>query len=97
MDANEKFVAGVKQNIRQLSKNVGFRDLSDLWMQEAGRASYFYNFTWMGRPIIQVPNDIYAVQELVWQVKPDLIIETGIAHGGSLILSSFAASHAGLR
>ena len=47
-----------------------------------------YNFSWMGRPIIQLPNDILAMQELIWQIKPDLIIETGIAHGGSLILSA---------
>jgi len=46
---------------------------------------YSYNFSWLGRPIIQYPQDIVAMQEIVWQVKPDLIIETGIAHGGSLI------------
>jgi cephalosporin hydroxylase len=49
---------------------------------------YPYNFFWLGRPIIQFPQDIAATQELIWQVKPDLIIETGIAHGGSLILSA---------
>ena len=45
-----------------------------------------YNFEWMGRPIIQLPHDILAMQEIIWEVKPDLIIETGIAHGGSLIM-----------
>lgn len=49
---------------------------------------YTYNFAWMGRPIIQLPQDIVAMQELIWEVKPDLIIETGIAHGGSLIFSA---------
>ncbi len=49
---------------------------------------YSYNFTWLSRPIIQYPQDIVAVQELIWQVRPDLIIETGIAHGGSLIMSA---------
>ena len=49
---------------------------------------YPYNFFWLGRPIIQYPQDIVATQELIWQVKPDLIIETGIAHGGSLILGA---------
>jgi len=49
---------------------------------------YSYNFKWLGRPIIQYPQDMVAVQELIWQVKPDLVIETGIAHGGSLILSA---------
>ena len=49
---------------------------------------YVYNFDWLGRPIIQYPQDIVAFQEIVWKTKPDLIIETGIAHGGSLILSA---------
>lgn len=49
---------------------------------------YVYNFEWLGRPIIQYPQDMVAMQELIWQVQPDLIIETGIAHGGSLILSA---------
>ena len=49
---------------------------------------YSYNFDWLGRPIIQYPQDMVAMQELIWQIKPDLIIETGIAHGGSLILSA---------
>ncbi len=52
---------------------------------ESCKAKYSYNFTWMGRPIIQYPQDIIAMQELIWKIKPDLIIETGIAHGGSLI------------
>lgn len=51
-------------------------------------AQYSYNFSWMGRPIIQYPQDMAAMQELIWSVKPDLIIETGIAHGGSLILNA---------
>ena len=49
---------------------------------------YSYNFTWLGRPIIQYPQDMVIMQELIWQIKPDLIIETGIAHGGSLILNA---------
>lgn len=51
-------------------------------------AKYSYNFFWLGRPIIQYPQDMVALQEIIWEVKPDLIIETGIAHGGSLILSA---------
>lgn len=58
------------------------------FMLESILKKYSYNFTWQGRPIIQYPQDIVAAQELIWQVKPDLIIETGIAHGGSLILSA---------
>nr|WP_246785402.1 cephalosporin hydroxylase family protein [Bradyrhizobium sp. cir1] len=57
-------------------------------MDRANRAKYSYHFEWMGRPIIQYPQDILAVQEIIWSVKPDLIIETGIAHGGSLIFSA---------
>lgn len=49
---------------------------------------YSYHFDWLGRPIVQIPQDVFAMQELVWSVRPDLIIETGIAHGGSLIFSA---------
>lgn len=52
------------------------------------RYGYSYNFSWLGRPIIQYPQDIVALQEIIWQVKPDLIVETGIAHGGSIIFSA---------
>jgi len=58
------------------------------FMGESIKNKYSYNFTWLGRSIIQYPQDIVAIQELIWQVKPDLIIETGIAHGGSLMLSA---------
>jgi len=57
-------------------------------MQNSIRSLYSYNFSWLGRPIIQYPQDMVALQELIWRVKPDLIIETGIAHGGSLIMSA---------
>lgn len=52
---------------------------------ESHKCQYSYNFSWMGRPIIQYPQDMIAMQEIIWELKPDLIIETGIAHGGSLI------------
>jgi cephalosporin hydroxylase len=57
-------------------------------MKATVAARYSYNFSWLGRPIIQYPQDIVAMQELLWEVQPDLIIETGIAHGGSLIFSA---------
>lgn len=57
-------------------------------LQSAATYGYSYNFSWLGRPIIQFPQDIVAMQELIWAIKPDLIIETGIAHGGSLIFSA---------
>jgi len=58
------------------------------FMRTSAASKYSYNFTWQGRPIIQYPQDMVAMQELIWQIKPDLIIETGIAHGGSLIFNA---------
>jgi len=63
-------------------------DLSKEWMNNANHFKYSYHFSALGRPIIQYPQDIVAMQELIWEIKPDLIIETGIAHGGSLIMSA---------
>lgn len=65
-----------------------WQTLSRQWLKHAFRQRYMYNFSWQGRPIIQTPIEIVACQELIWQIKPDLIIETGIAHGGSLIFSA---------
>jgi len=62
--------------------------LSNEWLVKSAEKKYSYNFNWLGRPIIQYPQDIVAMQELIWEIKPDLIIETGIAHGGSLIFSA---------
>ena len=77
-----------RENIRGLKNNQVARDLARQFIIESSRDRYSYNFTWMGRPIIQFPQDMIAMQEIIWQVKPDLIIETGIAHGGSLIYYS---------
>src|SRR4051812_17103329 len=60
--------------------------LTHEWLLESDRVRYTYRFTWMGCPIIQYPQDIVAMQELIWRVQPDCIVESGIAHGGSLIL-----------
>jgi len=63
--------------------------LTHQWMMQSHlQNKYSYNFGWLGRPIIQYPQDIVAMEEIIWEVKPDLIIETGIAHGGSLIFSA---------
>jgi cephalosporin hydroxylase len=78
----------VAENIRKLGLNSQLQADSIAWVRDSARCNYSYNFNWMGRPIIQYPQDIVAIQELIWQVKPDLVIETGIAHGGSLILSA---------
>jgi len=76
----------VKNNLEKAGSNPALKASSLNWMIEAGtKSEYSYNFSWLGRPIIQYPQDILGMQELIWQIKPDLIIETGIAHGGSLI------------
>ncbi len=69
-------------------KDSDFQKQSRDWLEESMRRYYVYNFSWLGRPIIQNPIDMVAMQEIIWDVKPDLIIETGIAHGGSLIFSA---------
>ncbi|MBB3319408.1 cephalosporin hydroxylase [Rhizobium sp. BK181] len=88
MTEDQKFAAFVAGNIESASKDAGFIGLSQVWVRECIRHNYVQNFTWLGRPIIQVPQDIYAIQELIWVCRPDLIIETGIAHGGSLVMSA---------
>lgn len=83
-----KFENEVKNNIHEMGSDKDLQAFSRIWSRETNRYNYTYNFSWLGLPIIQYPQDMVAVQELIWQVKPDLVIETGIAHGGSLILSS---------
>ena len=74
--------------IERMSGDEGLRALTREWFVAATRHEYSYHFTWMGRPIIQFPQDIVATQEIIWRVRPDLIVETGIARGGSLIFSA---------
>jgi len=73
------------ENIAKLGQKAELRELSTKWIAAVSSHKYSYNFTWLGRPIIQFPQDIIAMQEIIWAVKPDLIVETGIARGGSLI------------
>jgi cephalosporin hydroxylase len=87
-DPVAEFQARCAANIRNAGNDSAFRDLSNVWNQEAIKRGYFQNFTWLGRPVIQGPPDLYAIQELIWACRPDLIIETGIAHGGSLVASA---------
>jgi cephalosporin hydroxylase len=68
-----------------LASAEGFRIVSEAWVRCGWDAKYVYSFTWMGRPIIQLPDDMLRAQEVIYAVKPDVIIETGVAHGGSLI------------
>jgi len=74
-----------RSNIARMAGSERMRNVSLNWICETAKFKYTYNFNWLGRPIIQFPQDIIAMQEIIWRVKPDLIIETGIAHGGSLI------------
>jgi len=77
-----------KMIVQKMSDDKELIDLSKKWFLVSSKHEYSYHFKWLGRPIIQFPQDIIAMQELIWQLKPDLIIETGIAHGGSLIFYS---------
>jgi len=77
-----------KENIRKLGVDDELKSLSNDWIKKSSLLKYSYNFDWLGRPIIQLPQDIIAMQEIIWNTKPDLIIETGIARGGSLIFYS---------
>jgi cephalosporin hydroxylase len=81
----EKFFNEVEGNIASLANDSMLHALSKMWLRDTAKHKWSYNFTWMGRPAIQLPNDAWAMQELIWKIKPDLIIECGIAHGGSLI------------
>ena len=88
-DPIAQFQAEVAGNIQRLGAAPDLRAEALDWMTKVGTVgAYTYNFAWLGRPIIQYPQDMVAIQELVWRVRPDLIIECGIAHGGSLVLSA---------
>ena len=76
----------IKNKTINLYSKRSFEYISDLWIKLGWNQKYSYTFTWLGRPIIQVPEDIVRLQELIFQIKPTKVIETGIAHGGTAIL-----------
>ncbi|MBP2559941.1 cephalosporin hydroxylase [Neorhizobium galegae] len=82
------FTKEVEARVAAVPGNKELNDSAAQFMRTSIASQYSYNYFWLGRPIIQYPQDMVAMQELIWTVKPDLIIETGIAHGGSLILSA---------
>src|SRR5579859_7212165 len=88
MDAIEQFRKERARRIAGNAKDARLLEASRSFLLESIRAAYSYNFDWLSRPIIQYPQDIVAMQELIWAVRPDLVIETGIAHGGSIIMSA---------
>lgn len=81
----EQYQQQSEQHQEEIRQDNRFHEYTREWVERSLRLGYTYNFSWMGRPIIQYPQDIVAMQELIWEVKPDLIIETGIAHGGGLV------------
>ncbi len=85
MDPAAQFKQEVQDNIKGLAGDQELQALSREWTRDSARHKWSYNFRWMGRPAIQFPNDAWAMQELIWEIKPDLVIEAGIAHGGSLV------------
>ncbi len=88
MNKYEAFKSECNQEIELMGKDESLHQVSMDWLQKANAMKYSYHFEWLGRPIIQYPQDMVMMQELIWEIKPDLIIETGIAHGGSIILSA---------
>lgn len=85
MNPHEQFREEVRQNIDGLEQDTAIQTESLAWVSTTAKHKYTYNFSWMGRPIIQFPQDMVAMQEIIWDLRPDVIIETGIAHGGSLV------------
>jgi cephalosporin hydroxylase len=88
MNEIKKFEIERRERIVSYSENDLLKDSANTFMKESTVPQYSYNFSWLGRPIIQYPQDMIALQEIIWDIKPDMIIETGIAHGGSLIFSA---------
>jgi cephalosporin hydroxylase len=83
-----EFKQEIAGRIAEMMNNKPLNDLAMTFLQATTQPKYSYNYHWQDRPIIQYPQDIVAMQELIWSIKPDLIIETGIAHGGSLVFSA---------
>jgi cephalosporin hydroxylase len=87
-DAKLTLTNGREKTTVDLYSREGLELLGNLWIKVAAEHRLMYDVTWLGRPVIQFPTDITVIQELLWELKPDLVIETGVAHGGSLILSA---------
>jgi len=85
---SKNFASECDVEISAQSSDIDLLNLTKDWFNLANEYKYSYHFKWLGRPLIQYPQDMIAMQEIIWEIKPDLIIETGIAHGGSLMLSA---------
>lgn len=82
------FDSDCREEVKKQGHDLNLKKITADWFINANSHKYSYHFKWLGRPIIQYPQDMAAMQEIIWEVRPDLIIETGIAHGGSLIFSA---------
>ena len=88
IDTNEKtlsYEVDGQEGVLELYTKEAFELICQQWVKVGWNQKYAYTFSWMGRPVIQLPEDMIRIQEVIYQVKPDVIIETGVAHGGSLI------------
>jgi cephalosporin hydroxylase len=97
MNKINKFFKERVLDIKKMNSDKSFRELTMKWIKKSIKYKYVYNFTWMGIPIIKYPNDMIVMQEIFWEVKPDLVIETGIAHGGSIIYSASLLKMMGIK
>ena len=86
MNDKDDFQKRAASEIRLQQRNKKLKSLTKQWLKESTTNNYSYHFEWLGLPVIQYPQDIIGTQQLIWRTQPDLIIETGIARGGSLIL-----------
>jgi cephalosporin hydroxylase len=82
---NDEFTKRNSEMIAAMSRDAELQERTNDWCYRSAQYEYTYHFTWLGRPIIQYPQDVVAMQEIIWRVQPDVIIETGIARGGSLV------------
>ena len=86
VDHEKAIVTLESGQILKFDSPEAFEVVSRAWLRVGWDTKYVYGFTWLGRPIIQLPEDIVAIQELIFHEKPDVVVETGVAHGGSLVL-----------
>ena len=84
----KNYIDNIRNRLPDDARDLQLAKVQKDLLDQMNWKKYAYNFTWLGRPVIQIPQDTMTFQEMIWEVKPDLIIETGIAHGGSLIFSA---------